>query len=94
MYRESANEPRMSSSLTYQIKVKGRLGEHWAEWFNGTLVNFKHSHAKSPHTILTCRVRDQAELYGILYRLTSLNVVLIQVTLLKEKGENHVGKPQ
>jgi hypothetical protein len=90
MTHESSSEPGLSSPATYQIIVRGKLDQHWAEWFNGTLINLEHSCSDSPHTILTCRVRDQAELYGILNRLNSLNLVLLQVTFIQLKGEQHV----
>lgn len=94
MQIDSTKEPGMSSPATYQITVKGKLDEQWAEWFNGTIINLEHSFQACTHTILTCQVRDQAELYGILNRLTSFNLVLLKVTLHNKKGEIHVEKPQ
>jgi hypothetical protein len=83
----SISEPGLSSPATYQITVRGKLDQHWAEWFNGTLINIEHSRPQSPHTILTCQVRDQAELYGILNRLNRLNLILLQVTHIQKEGE-------
>jgi hypothetical protein len=90
MTHKSTTEPSLSSPATYQITITGKLEQHWAEWFNGTLINLEHSRPESPHTILTCRVRDQAELYGILNRLNSLNLVLLQVMFIQIKGEQNV----
>ena len=86
MSRESTPDLRMSSPATYQIIVKGKLGEHWVDWFNGALSLLAHSSEGGSHSILTCQVRDQAELLGILNRLNGLNLPLLQVTFLKPKG--------
>lgn len=84
MKHETTLEPSLSSPATYQITVRGKLDQHWADWFNGTLINVEHNLPGSPHTLLTCQVRDQAELYGILNRLNSLNLILLQVTFIKK----------
>jgi len=78
-------EPGMASSATYQIIAKGKLAEGWAEWFNGSIIQIEHSSEGNPHTILICHVKDQAHLLGILNRLNSLNLPLLQVNLTKEK---------
>jgi hypothetical protein len=90
MNGESKTEPGLTSPAIYQITVGGKLDQHWAEWLNGTLINIEHSRPGSPHTILTCQVRDQAELYGILNRLNGLNLVLLQVTFIHKEGEQNV----
>lgn len=84
----SVEEPGMASAATYQITVKGNLDEHWAEWFNGSTISLEYNPGGNPHTVLTCQVKDQAQLLGILNRLNSLNLPLLEVTLTAEK-ENH-----
>ena len=83
MRNETMKDPGMASQATYRITTKGKLGPNWADWFNGTSVSVQHSPEGKPHTILTCQVRDQAELLGILNRLYSLNLPLLQVRLVK-----------
>jgi hypothetical protein len=90
MDNESSSKPDTSFPATYQITVKSLLSEHWADWFNGTLINFANDPTGKPHTILTCQVRDQAELHGILNRLNNLNLLLLEVTYISDKGEDHV----
>lgn len=85
----------MASRATYQITTKGKLGANWADWFNGTTISVERSLAGIPHTILTCQVRDQAELLGILNRLYNLNLPLLQVIVVNSSetlpiGENHI----
>ena len=86
MDSESQIELGMTSPAIYQIIVKGKLDEHWTDWFNGTNILLEHSLEGKPHTTLTCRVRDQAELLGILNQLNSLNLPLMQVALIKDEN--------
>ena len=75
--------PGMASRATYQIMVKGALATHWADWFNGSLVSIDSNLAGKAQTMLTCKVRDQAELFGILNKLNELNLPLLQVVLVE-----------
>ena len=82
------NELGMASQATYQITAKGKLDQQWAEWFNGSLIQIEHSTEGNPRTILTCHVKDQAQLLGILNRLNSLNLPLLQVAFIRVEGKN------
>jgi hypothetical protein len=63
----------MSSSMGYQIRVKGHLDQTLIEWFAPLqVVNEPNGDAT-----LTGLVRDQAELQGILLKLYNLNFTLI-----------------
>ena len=84
---DTRNEPGMASQATYQVTVKGKLADNWAEWFNGIAISLEHSSEGNPHTILTCQVRDQSELFGILNRLNNLNLPLLQVSLSSSEGD-------
>ena len=79
---ESTEKSRPS---TYTITVTGKLPENSADWFNGMLIKVEHDHEISLQTILTCRIRDQAELNGILNWLHSMNLRLIKVVQCLEK---------
>ncbi len=85
MDNQSPKEPGMASPATYQITAKGKLAEGWADWFNGSIIRLEHSSGSNPHTIMTCNVKDQAHLLGILNRLNSLNLPLLQVVLTPKK---------
>jgi hypothetical protein len=87
MALETQPAPGMSSRAAYRIVVKGVLTERWGEMFNGTAVSVEGSHGGKPCTTLTCRVRDQAELLGILNRLNGLCLPLLQVTVISKEGE-------
>ena len=90
MDENKPQEPGMASQATYQITAKGKLDERWAEWFNGSLIQIEHNTMGTPHTILTCHVKDQAQLLGILNRLNSLNLPLLQVAFIRIEGTGPV----
>jgi hypothetical protein len=85
MENTSSIEPGMASSATYQITTKGKLAEGWADWFNGAIIRIEYSTMGNPHTVLTCHIKDQSHLLGILNRLNSLNLPLLEVILTQEK---------
>ena len=58
----------------YQIKVKGRLGSQWSDWFGGMTVE-----SKGAVTTLAGRVSDQSALHGLLLRVHDLGLPLISV---------------
>ena len=65
----------MNTSLSYRIRVAGQLHANWADWFDGFAVTPQ----PNGETLITGPVRDQAELSGLLNRLFSLNLVVIDV---------------
>ena len=78
--RERPTQSSGKSTLsTYKITINGNLPEDWADWFNGMLINVEHAKENTPQTILTCKIRDQAELNGILNWLHNMNLRLIKV---------------
>ena len=87
MIDKSSKNPGMDCPSIYQITVNGHLADQWAAWFNGTIISLEHSLEGKTHTVLTCKVRDQAELLGILNRLNSLNLPLLHVNFVRAEGE-------
>jgi hypothetical protein len=87
MQNNFLSEPGMATAATYQITVRGKLAQEWIDWFNGTLIDYEQAREGNQSTILTCRVRDQAELLGILNRLYSLNLPLVQMVVLSEANK-------
>jgi hypothetical protein len=86
MTNKPKNDPGMTTRAIYQITVKGKLTEHWADWFNGTVIDRELGRDGGSHTKLTCRVRDQSELMGILNQLNSLNLPLLRVVFINENN--------
>jgi hypothetical protein len=71
--------PQQKSLSRYSITVKGTITDNWKDWFNGMLINYEQSSQDGPQTTITCRVRDQAELNGILNWLFSMSLTLVKV---------------
>lgn len=57
-----------------EIRVKGRIDEHWSDWFDDLSI----THAND-ETVLTGTVADQAMLYGLLAKLRDLGLPLVSV---------------
>jgi len=62
--------------INCEIKIKGRLEEHWSKWFEG--LAFKHEDDGT--TILSGPLPDQAALHSILLKIRDMNLTLISVT--------------
>jgi hypothetical protein len=62
----------------YQLRVAGRLDQHWSPWFDGLAV----THEEGGSTSLTGTVTDQAELHGLLAKIRDLGVPLLSVTVI------------
>ena len=60
----------------YQIKVQGKLDEHWTDWFSGMAIVVE---GENPHVTTLNGPVDQAALRGILNRIWDLNLTLISV---------------
>lgn len=72
----------MDKSLVYQIKVRGRLDDRWAEWFSGMAISSEGGPDGATST-LTGTIVDQAALRGILERIWDLNLTLISLNAVE-----------
>ena len=61
--------------MIYQIKIKGRLGSQWANWFGGLAI----TQDENGDTLITGPVADQAALHGLLRKVRDLGMPLISV---------------
>lgn len=66
----------------YEIRVEGRLGPEWADWFEGLTI----TPAPDGTTLLTGPVPDQAALHGHLARVRDIAVPLITVIRRSARG--------
>ena len=62
--------------MIYQIRLKGHLGQQWAELFEGLTLTLE----ANGDTLLTGPVTDQAALYGLLRKVRDLGLPLLSVT--------------
>jgi hypothetical protein len=63
----------------YQVVVGGELSDDAARAFRGMTLERNHG-----TTILVGRIRDQAELQGLLTRITDLGLTLLSATTIDE----------
>ncbi len=59
----------------YEIKLKGRLNESWADWFDEMAFTYESDST----TTLTGEIVDQAALHGLLKKVRDLGMPLISV---------------
>lgn len=69
----------MAALLRYQICVQGVLDSRWADYF----APFGLS-VSGEQTLLTGPVHDQAELFGVLWKIRDLGLVLISLNQVRE----------
>ena len=58
-----------------EIRVKGQLDRNWSDWFGSLDI----AHTMQGETVLAGYIRDQAELRGMLFRLTDLGLALVSL---------------
>ena len=58
-----------------EIRIEGHVDKDWAEW----LDDFSIAHRAKDETVLTGRILDQAELYGLIAKLRDLGLRLLSV---------------
>ena len=61
--------------MKYVIRVKGHLDPFWQDWFE----NLSITHESDGTTLLSGYIRDQAALYGILFKLRDLSLTLLDL---------------
>ena len=65
--------------MVYQIRIKGHLGRHWTDWFDGLTITLEDD----GDTLLTGQVVDQAALHGVLKKVRDVGMPLISVMCVK-----------
>jgi hypothetical protein len=58
-----------------ELRVKGQIDQGWSDWFGGLSI----AHTMQGETVLAGSIRDQAELRGMLFRLTDLGLELVSL---------------
>ncbi len=78
MSDEIEGGPETSRTAAYEIRVRGKLGSAWSDWFSGLRVSLEDD----GDTLLTGPL-DQAALHGVLRRVRDLGLPLIAVTRIE-----------
>ena len=66
-----------------EIRIKGRIDEHWSSWFADLEIRY----TQQGETVLAGPVADQATLYGVLNRLRDLGLPLLSVICVEPDDE-------
>lgn len=66
----------------YRITIRGHLDVHWSDWLDGVAL----SCTECGDTVLHAGVRDQAALYGLLFKLRDLGLSLVSVEQVARAG--------
>ena len=66
------------NNADYEIKVKGKLGTGWSDWFEGLTIK-----DEGAVTIICGKVRDQPALHGLLVRIRDLGLILVSVARIE-----------
>jgi hypothetical protein len=61
--------------MRYVIRVKGHLDPFWQAWFEH--LSIKHESDGTP--LLSGPIRDQAALYGLLFKIRNLGLTLLSL---------------
>lgn len=81
--------PRNNKSRPiYEIRVEGSLGDVWSDWFSGLEIRQEINCESCPVvTVLYGIIPDQSALHGVIARIRDLNLNLISIQQVIEKGE-------
>jgi hypothetical protein len=75
MSNKRSPEHDADQAMVYQIRIKGHLSRHWADWFEGLTITLNDD----GDTLLTGPVIDQAALHGYLRKVRDLGMPLLSV---------------
>lgn len=78
MANERSATTNRGEPIVYQIRIKGHLGQQWADWFEGMTI----TREENGDTLVTGPMVDQAALHGLLRRVRDLGMPLLSVSRL------------
>lgn len=78
---------------TYRIIAKGRVDDSWSDHLAGMHISFRSQGDGPTVTTLTGRVKDQAELFGVLSNLYELHMPILLVETLGTIEDDRAGLP-
>jgi hypothetical protein len=75
----SIGNHKFRGAADYQIVVEGKLDARWSDRLAGLAIEQIEGDDQRPHTVLTGKIRDQAELNGVLESLYSLHLPIVRL---------------
>ena len=84
MNPQTGKDFKLWTPATYRIKVQGYLDESKSEFLGGMTITTSSQGDEGVMTTLVGRLRDQAELSGVLHTLYELHLPILSVECLKD----------
>ena len=84
---KNSNEKHIKlwTPATYHIEVEGHLAESWSDRLAGMRITARKRIDQTTVTTLIGRLRDQAELSGVLNSLYDLHLSILKVEVVNEE---------
>jgi hypothetical protein len=79
-------DPSFGGPANYRIVVQGAVPETWRDRLAGMTILVTETAGGNQQTALEGRLRDQAELNGVLESLYKLHLTILDVKALDEPG--------
>ena len=76
---------RLWTPATYRVEVDGHLDESWSDRLAGMRITTRKRSDQTTVTTLVGRLRDQAELSGVLNSLYGLHLSILKVVVVDEE---------
>ena len=90
MSPQTGKDFKLWTPATYRIKVPGYLDESRSDFLGGMTITTASQGDQGVVTTLVGRLRDQAELMGVLDTLYNLHLVNFSVEMLEEGGQEPI----
>jgi len=76
---------RLWAPATYRVEVDGHLDESWSDRLAGMRITTRKRSDQTTVTTLVGRLRDQAELSGVLNSLYGLHLSILKVEVVNDE---------
>ena len=83
--KSKENRVKPWTPATYRIEVEGRLAESWSDHLASMQITTRERADQSTVTTLFGRLRDQAELSGVLDSLYGLHLAILKVEVVNKE---------
>lgn len=74
MAQDQASKRAYDQPMIYHIRIKGNLGDDWADWFGDLTIQ-----QDGTDTLLIASLADQSALHGLLRKIRDLGMTLLSV---------------
>ena len=85
IHNSSENQIKLWTPATYRIEVERHLAESWPDRLAGMLITTHKISGQTTVTTLVGRLKDQAELSGVLNSLYDLHRSLLKVEVVNDR---------